>query len=555
MPQFRIRDIGRLGVIKDMPPYDLQPNAFSDAMNVRFKGTHVEKMGGYIPVYTKNKPDGIPLAVFERPNSRMKIYGSESGVYLIDNDAYNNALPAGMHVTATATRPWYYTTMSNTVVMSNSHDNPIGMTPATDVFQELPNWGVPNKPIGSAAPVKQDWKCRVMRSYKSYLLALNMTEQTIEYPQRVRWSNEAQLNNLPPDWYQDQESTDGGFNDLMDCMGTIQDGAPLRDSFVIYTNRETYVMNYVGGAAIFNFSKLFSDTGLLAPNCVAEFDGKHFVVAQSDIFVHNGSDKTPVAVGRVKQYLMEEISRINPTATQVIAVPSNKEIWICYVGSGGDTSAGQDLTRTCNTAAIWNWEFDTWSFTELPNMLDINAITVSADVDQHTWASMGTDDWPDEATEAPKLWRGLGQDFVKQVITVCSEDGCMYALDYGTTQNIWDDTTKAIKTSNPVISRLERIDLDMDEVVEDTRRYKTIRQVTPQIYGGGKIELHIGGSMNPNGVASYFEFSQFDMLTDTKFDTFANARYPALKFTDSTGLGIWKFTGYDLDYFEGGTTY
>ena len=36
----------------------------------------------------------------------------------------------------------------------------------------------------------------------------------------------------------------------------------------------------MGGNLVFSFQKLFNDTGVLTRNCVAEFEGKHFVVTQ-----------------------------------------------------------------------------------------------------------------------------------------------------------------------------------------------------------------------------------------------------------------------------------
>lgn len=544
----RIRALGEIGIIKDVPPYDLPPNGFSDGLNVRFRKQHMEKMGGVIPVLTNGKPTGIPYLTFERPNSQKKVYATGTHVYHIEGVDYHDITPTGVTFKADDTHPWTYTTLSNTFVINNPHDNPYGMQPEDDKLVPLPGWGKPSVVAGS--PV-HDWKAGVIRKYKNYLIALAMSENGEELQQRVRWSDAAKINKFPTNWHEDDDTTDGGFNDLSDCEGRIIDGRPLRDSFIIYTNKDTYLMDYTGGVNVFNFSKLYSDSGVLTTNCVAEFEGKHFVVSQNDIFVHNGSDRQSVASNRVKNFLIEEISRIAPASTKVISVPTLKEIWIMYVGNGGNTDQGLDKEGACNKAAIWNWEFDTWTFYELPDLFDISTMT-APEIGTVEWSSfLPADLWDHEVNEQ-KQWKTLGSDFTRSILYGSSKDGCLYALDYGVSINRWKDSTHSIGSTQPVICWAERQSMDFDEVVEDIRSYKLIKNIVPQISGSGTLGLHIGGEEDPNLSPLYNEFQSFDILNDTKFDTFANYRYVAIKFIDS-GAGSWKFTGYDVELEEGGT--
>lgn len=555
--KFRVRGLGEVGVIKDVPPYELPPNAWSDAFNVRFKRTHIEKMSGYLPAYTATKPDGTPLLSLEITDSKKKLIAYPDSIYSLIGTSYTkinglNASGSGeLAYQASFQNPWYSTILSNCVVFNNLHDNPQGLLPLSDRLVTLPKWGIGTRNQDGTDGTAVDWKCHKIRAYKQYLIALNMIENAVEMPQRVRWSDVAYINQLPTNWYENYESSDGGFNDLTDCESGIQEGLPLRDTFMIYTNKETYMMNYVGGVDVFSFSKLFSDSGVLAPSCVVGFEGKHFVISQSDIFVHNGSDKTPVASNRVKQYLIDEISRVNPSATRLVAMPTQKEIWVCYVGTGGDTSAGLDLDRACNRAAVWNWEFDTWSFYDLPNVYDISVMTAPS-TDTVEWSSFtDTDAWDHSHADAQKAWRNAGSDFARQAIYTCSQDKCLYVLDLGSYVSRWDDTTKSTK-STPVVCYVERSAMDLDEVVEDTLRYKLITQVTPQINGTGNLTLNIGGAHDPNLTPKYSEFYNYDIQNDVKYDTLANYRYPAIRFTDN-GAGNWRFTGYDIDITEGGT--
>jgi hypothetical protein len=50
MPLVPINDLGSIGLIKDIPPYNLPPNAWSDGNNVRFLNNGVKKIRGYTEV-------------------------------------------------------------------------------------------------------------------------------------------------------------------------------------------------------------------------------------------------------------------------------------------------------------------------------------------------------------------------------------------------------------------------------------------------------------------------------------------------------------------------
>ncbi|MGL5014179.1 MAG: hypothetical protein ACRC6V_07815 [Bacteroidales bacterium] len=622
MAIMRVRKIGSVGVVKDLPSFELPPEAWSHANNVRFVANRIEKIGGYLPVLSDGMPELPPLAITSRNNTQDQIYGTADSLYLIQGrqhllvskgdknpeykpktipyDKYDNSKPEddrekiddpsnpgteinnpeynpkeipnpdydesipetipGFKYNASPDNTWYYTTLSNAIVMNNRLDNPQGLVPYKDAFEDIPGWGWPSKnkrPTGAdKEKPPRDWKAGRIRSFRNYLVALDMVEGGVDLPQRVRWSNVAYVNELPPDWIEDDESKDGGFNDMTDANGRIVDGVALRDSFVIYTDQETYLMEYVGGILIFQFKKLFSDSGVLAPECAVEFEQKHFVISKDDIFVHNGSSKQPVASGRVKQYLIDEISSVNPLATKVFAYTPRKEIWIQYVGPGQtksdvvESKTDSDIQWTCNKCAIWNWEWDTWSFCDIPASFDINMAS-PPDLETKEWEEFDdTDDWWDSDKYSAEQWSELGKDFIKRIPYIASPDKTLYTLDTGESHVKWDHATKSEK-SRPVVAELLRTHLDMDEVVESTRSHKFIRTITPQFRGNGNIHCYIGGSYNATQEPSWDNYQIFDIEEDVKIDAYSNNRYPAIRFAD-LGSGTWSFQGYDLDFIQEG---
>lgn len=569
MPIMRVRGIGGKGVIKDLPSFELPPEAWSHANNVRFVAQRIEKMGGYFPVLVDGMPDETPLAILTRNNTQDQIYGTADSIYMVNGRQHLNVsqlvedpdstsdpkdkIP--MKYEAAPESTWYYTTLSNAIVMNTPLNNPQGLVPYKSTFEDVPGWGWPSKtkrPDPSKPDEKSpsDWKAGRVRSFRNYLVALDMVEDGVNLPQRVRWSNVAYVNELPPDWIEDDEAKDGGFNDLTDANGRIVDGMPLRDSFVIYTDQETYLMEYVGGVLIFQFKKLFSDSGILAPECAVEFEQKHFVITKDDIFVHNGSSKQPVASGRVKQYLIDEISSVNPLATKVFAYTPQKEIWIQYVGPGQTSKEDPTLQWTCNRCAVWNWEWDTWYFYDIPPSFDIN-MAPPPDLTTPEWEDCGEDDdhWDSEKWSAEQ-WNELGKDFVRRIPYIASADKALYTVDTGEEQVRWDAVAKEEK-KRPVVAELLRAHLDMDEAVESTRSHKFIKHITPQFRGEGNIHCYVGGSPNATQEPTWDNYQIFDIEEDIKIDAFSNNRYPALKFIDFQ-KGQWSFQGYDIDFVQEG---
>ena len=130
-------------------------------------------------------------------------------------------------------------------------------------------------------------------------MALNLTEGGTNLPNKVRWGDTAEDFNFPSTWTA-AATNDAGAVTIGDEADEIIDGLALKESFIIYKGNSTWIANYIGGNLVFSFKKLFNDTGILTRNCVQEFEGKHFVVTQGDVIVHNGVSKQSVATNAVK---------------------------------------------------------------------------------------------------------------------------------------------------------------------------------------------------------------------------------------------------------------
>ncbi|MCS5736764.1 hypothetical protein, partial [Herbiconiux daphne] len=286
MAIFRLRGAGTKGIVTDMPSFDTPPDTWTDGLNVRFEAGRVQKIGGWYPTTYAKMPNEIPFAMTRIPLVPGVVYGTEKHLWRANGEVHQNCNkidssgnPIEYH--ADMQHPWSYTNLSNVLVFNNTVDTPQYLDPTNTTtggfkFQDLPGWGIPSK----AAPTKTvPWHAERIVAYKTFLVALGIREDAAILKQRVRWSDSAEPNTAPKNWYEDDENSAGGFNDLTNSMGSIQDGLPLRDSMIIYTDSDTYAMDHVGGSGVFNFRKIFTDSGILAPGCVTEFEGQHFVIS------------------------------------------------------------------------------------------------------------------------------------------------------------------------------------------------------------------------------------------------------------------------------------
>lgn len=573
MPVMRMRNLGSVGVVTDLPPYELPPHAWTDALNVRFQGTKISSIGGNIPTLKAGMPsDTTPLSITgygfdEKGIGTSWVYGTKNTLYKADLTGHKNVSKRvdgtqdskrSPYIYNVGKGTWYYTTISNALVMTTKKEVPQGITPSLEFFNDLPNWGKTfityDKETGVESGFTQEyWRAEKIRTYKNFLIALNMKEGSSsisakDYSQRVRWSNITDIDQLPVDWDHASTSGSAGFNDLTNAKGIIVDGVPLRDMFIIYTSNDVFNMQYIGGNNIFRFTKMFNNSGLLAPECAVEYEGNHFVVSPDDIYVHNGSTKRSVVTGRIKDRLIQEITSVNADATKVFANAPKKEMWITYVSEGS-----RESSNFCNKAAIWNWEYNTWTFHDLPAVTDVNMVNIPSE-DLKVWSDFTDrtkDTWKSSEQNATPWFEAKG-NFLNQSLLAASNHGRFYLLDQGDLfHSKANDLPDGAETVQPLVKRVERALIDFDELEIDPWQNKRIRRIYPQFKGKNFIEISVDGNHDPYLLPSYSQSQTFDMKKDIKSDFRVNDKYISIKFEDHNA-GSWDFAGYDIDFILGG---
>lgn len=524
----RIETLGEHGIITDLSPSQLPPNAWSSGQNIRFNDGKVFKFSGHESFITPAADwDGGGIT-----NTTDRVYyllpvaeGSEYyWIYcgLNDVQVYTSSSGAKTEITNTGGD---YTATDSTVDWTGCI---IGGIPVLNNGVDTPQmWATvsPGTPLTDLTGFStQADKCGALRAYKNYLIAMDVTKSGTRYPSLVKWSDSSALGTVPASWDETDATTDAGENELAGTrtdvnVGVALDGMTMRDSFIIYKDDSIWSMNFVGGTFVFEFRKIYSAQGMLARKCVGEFEGKHFVVGQSDVFVHDGANFTSVIDPKRQKALFTDISPEYYDRTFVYANYSENEMWVCYV-----SNLSADIWP--NKAYIWNWRHNTWGIRELPSntpfieggIADTREITDIWTQDDGTWA-----DWTVE-------WGDLGFN-PSSASTVIATEGEIYKAD-----------STGQFAGTPMTSIAERRGIPIGEQDEFVR----IKAAYPRM-DGNTVQVDIGAQKAPDGPVQWNGLKDFTPNIDQKIDVRVTGTHAAIKIQTDCDCE-WGASGIDLEF-------
>jgi hypothetical protein len=223
--------------------------------------------------------------------------------------------------------------------------------------------------------------CKAIRSFRSFLVALNVTKSSVKYPRLVKWSTEAATQTTPTSWDETSATVDAGEYELADSKGEILDGLQLEDNFMIYKEDSIYSMQYVGTPFIFAFRQISPTIGAIAKNCVAEYPGGHAIFGNGDFYINDGRTIKPILPPKLRSYVFSTIDGEAISRSFVVADYGRSEMLFCFSQDGG-------VTGQPDRAIVWNWNQNTFTIRNLPglghigygNVIDPNSLT--------TWGAM-----------------------------------------------------------------------------------------------------------------------------------------------------------------------
>lgn len=506
----KVENTGQFGIVQDAAAQDLPNNAWSSGKNVRFRNGYAEKFSGQNAIYDPPSVKPYHLQPLTTATGRFWVYGSLTKLYAVSNLTHTNITrqTAGVDVdyAATADARWNGGVLSGIAILNNGVDDP-------------QYWA---GDVGTNAAALTAWpastKCAVIRTFKSHLIAMNITKGASNYPYMVKWSHPADAGTLPASWDHTDPTKDAGEYDLSDDAGHVVDGLALGETFIVYKENAYYAMSYIGAPYIFRFNKISDYGGALATNCVAYFPGGHLVFGQGDIFVHQGGAPQSILTGVMRKWLYSNLDSQYYSRSFVVANPASNEVWVCFPETG---------QTSCTLALVWNWKDNTTTIRDLPSALCGGAGVIDYQV-ADSWNS-DTETWDDDATP----WNFNEYTQAAERLVIGSDSTKIYMTDAS--------KTFAGTNFNAYMQR-EGMHFGAPEAVKLCKSIRPRFDAAP----GTAINVYLGGSMDASAGTTWSGPYTFTVGSSYKVDGFASGRYLAVKF-ESTGAVSWRLKSYDIE--------
>lgn len=497
-----------LGVIRDAMPEELPLGAWSSLSNMSIRDGFLTRSPGLAQLFSAPSIEPRFIAPFRTADGLLWVHAGLTKAF-VDNAGTRTEITRVSPFTGAVANRWVGGSWNGLFVMTNGVDKPQfwnGNT-ATD-FADLTNW--------TATKL-----CKVIRGFRGYLVALDITTSGTRYPFRVLWSSLADPGTVPPSWDTADPSREANEIDVAGAAGPLVDALPLGDQLIIYSPSSMHSMREVGGPFVMNVQQIPGRTGMLAKHCVADTPLGHVVLTAGDVVVHQGGPAKSIATGRVRNAIFDEIDNGSAeNACFVAANPAANEVWVCYP---------TDSANVAKRAAVWNWAQDAWTFRELP--ATTAGATGQTPLPQvgDTWATI-TGAWNASATA---VWGGKA---------IAPND--LHLVLAHTTPHISLADAASGDLGTDIIASAERIGMHLGE----PDRVKLCRGVWLRIDGpaGTEVSVQIGASMAPDVSPTWQTAVTYTVGTSVKIDSFAAGRYLALRLSSTTG-GVWRLRGLELD--------
>jgi hypothetical protein len=473
----KLRNLGQYGVITDVDPYDLPPNAFSMAVNARFRNNRATRAPVFRDVLALGTSNPRYLAS-ELQNSGLDLIfiGYLNGtVTRFVSGAETNYSVSG-YTPNTAEAAWSSCHLADLFYINRPDRAPWVLASGASSFEVLPNWP------GSTT-------CGLIKSYASALVALNVTESGTNFPTVVRTSSFALAESVPTSWDYTNPATNATRNVLAEMEGPITDANILGNVLIIYSLEQTWVMNFDGSAEIFDYVQLPWSKGAVNANCSIQIDGQHYVFGSDDIWTHNGTSEQTIADQRVKDFIFGALDTTKLNRCFIAHNPLYKEIAFCFCSGDAYTGFAPDPSGTvtgCNRAAVYNYGTQTWTFDDLPYVY----MGARGSVDQSlTYATVTSTYQTIGGT-----YQSLDGSFVRVPLFVGDTNA-----NYSLTENLYafdpygpgSQSTAPVDTNATLGMTLYRDGVDLDDLDEDLQGFKRISYIVPQ----GRLDANALGDL------------------------------------------------------------
>lgn len=442
------------GLVSDLPPYELPPNAWSHVVNMHTKngGMQLARPSDQAYGTLLDTPYHI-LNVQAQGQNWWLYWGADSVSAAETSNPHVNVTPSGG--LSSVTPPDIISTQLNGLaIFTNGFDAPQWWSgQASDDFEELPGWPAATVARGIAAGAY-------------HIFAFDIDGPSGEFPNKVMWSDAAPPGAVPGTWTP-AASNQAGDTELAQTPGRVQCMVPLRGSYAFYKTSSMYLADYVEGNFIYVFRPALTQCGAFTRKSVVDIGGRHFVVTDGDIVVTDGVNVQSIADDRVRGYLFEQIDQANFELLNVVYHQASSQVWVMF------PTAGNAL---CNQALVYDLAKNTWGTRALSNVRHAATGYVNDTSSSMLWDSV-TEEWDAVNT----LWNA--ENYSSATRSMMLADDVLHLIG---------------RAGDFQEGYLERLSLALGEA----ERFKFVKRV--HVRGdGGTVYVRIGTQMVAGGAVSW----------------------------------------------------
>jgi hypothetical protein len=536
MPIVPLRELGKVGVITDVDPFDIPINSFSFAKNVRFengkleRGSVFRKVSDILPV-----PRHLIGYLTVTGSNRLHIGSIDGRLWDWSNDDLTEITPQFWIPQTAEDASWTSTILQNIVYVNRGDRLPAYRSKdGNGAFETIPTTA---EPVGW----EPSTRCRVLRSFAGVLMAFNVTKAGVTFPTMIKWSDFPYYDQVPPNWDYASPETSAGENTLANMAGEIIDALPLRNRMMIYGDTETHFAEFIGGNDMFRWDRQF-DNGVIGTNCVVEVNNEHFVFGDNQIWKHDGTTYVPIGRGRINDFVYRTMDREQSNRFFVVHNQRMNEVYFCYVSNDRWIDFSSDNGIGCNRAAIYNYASDCWYFADLPYVTCHGfAAPVGGMIFDETMTSYDAFGGSFSSIAGDTKTNVI---FGSQASSIRGLPNAIRAFEGYSTVS----TTYPIDIPANSVGLIERGSLDMDELRPELRGYKLVSSIYPQgrlDVDGAPLSITFGAADHPNREPTWGVPQTFDN-TFYKLDFNIAGRYLAFRAIQND-LRPFSLSGFDFD--------
>jgi hypothetical protein len=220
---------------------------------------------------------------------------------------------------------------------------------------------------------------------------------------------------------------------------------------------------FTGGATVFQFDVIATDTSIMSPQCIVDYDGVFFWCGVDRFMMFNGVVReVPNAMNL--NYFFDGLNQHQRSKVFAFKVPRFGEVWWCYPRDGA---------TECTHAVIYNVRENSWYDTALPNG-----------------------------------GRSAGQfnnSFAAPILTGVETDGSGY--------KVWVHEQQTDEYSGPNIRPIRSYfeTGDISQIVQGKNEYLRLTTIEPDFVQSGPMTVQVTGRANaraPEVYSTQFEFPE-----------------------------------------------